>query len=162
MKRWYCINILAILIIASATLSCDNGTICEWPVDSNYHYYSFLFNNESSHTICCTDDLGSLTLQPNQMETKIRTAKSVDDIIIHCAECGELMNAEHNVLFKGTTKVVFDNKYEITHTGSMPHSLLNKSSYEDTFPFCNFTYTFTDEDYDYAVANGVVLGDSAQ
>ena len=166
MKRWYCINILAILIIASATLSCDNGTICEWPVDSNYHDYSFLFNNESSHTICCTDDLGSLTLQPNQMEAKIRTAKSVDDIIIHCAECGELMNAEHNVLFKGTTKVVFDNKYEITHTDDMPHSLFNVASYSVDISHRqmteDYTYTFTDEDYDYAVANGVVLGDSAQ
>ena len=26
----------------------------------------------------------------------------------------------------------------------------------------DYTYTFTDADYDYAVANGVVLGDSAQ
>ena len=67
------------------------------------------------------------------------------------------MDVDHNdrIVFSGITKVVFDNKYEITHTDDMPHSLFNVASYSDMYN--DYTYTFTDEDYDYAVANGVVL-----
>ena len=89
------------------------------------------------------------------------SVSNFEQIFFHLKE-GDFIGVNGGFLFKGTTKVVFDNKYEITHTDDMPHSLFNVASYSDMYNDYTYTYTFTDEDYDYAVANGVVLGDSAQ
>lgn len=123
--------------------------------------YRFYVRNQSSHTICVTDDLISWELQPNQIQEKLYIVDFGKSLIFHYTEGMDIgFEDEERIVFSGATKVVFDNIYEITHTDDMPHSLFNVASYSDMYN--DYTYTFTDADYDYAVANGVVLGDSAQ
>ena len=123
--------------------------------------YRFYVRNQSSHTICVTDDLISWELQPNQIQEKLYIVDFGKSLIFHYTEGMDIgFEDEERIVFSGATKVVFDNMYEITHTDDMPHSLFNVASYSGMYN--DYTYTFTDEDYDYAVANGVVLGDSAQ
>ena len=66
-------------------------------------------------------------------------------------------------IFKEDCQVVYDSTIAIspkdkTSGEFVPHSILKRNSFENEK--CEgFVYTFTDEDYEYAVANGVVIGE---
>ena len=152
------IKMMIAVLVAFASTACS-----EYEEHPSYYptRYRFYVRNQSSHTICVTDDLISWELQPNQIQEKLYIVDFGKSLIFHYTEGMDIgFEDEERIVFSGATKVVFDNMYEITHTDDMPHSLFNVASYSDMYN--DYTYTFTDEDYDYAVANGVVLGDSAQ
>ena len=150
---------LFLLFFATLLTACSNHTRC--PMDLPTHCW-FCFLNQSRHTICVTDDLKSWELQPKQTQEGWLRVDCGKSLIFHYVEG---MDIDHNdrIVFSGITKVVFDNKYEITHTDDMPHSLFNVASYSVDISHRqmteDYTYTFTDEDYEYAVANGVVIGE---
>jgi hypothetical protein len=148
------ISVIAIFCGVLAISSCTEYQDGPPEYISQYDYISL--RNRSSHTIRCTDGVSSWELQTFQIQEKRVNLPSGAKLIFHYTEGMEL-GATDEILFNGTTKVVFDNKYEITHTEDMTHSLLNESSYELYNRY--YTYMFTDADYEYAVANGVVIGE---
>ena len=151
------IKMMIAVLVAFASTACS-----EYLDNPSYFpkYDSFEFANRSNHIVRITDDLVSWELQPNQTQRKRVNCLSGGTFYFNYME-GMTFGFKDEFLFKGAIKVLFDNKYEITHTEAIPHSLASESSY-GTYQTSSGYYTFTDEDYDYAVANGVVLGDSAQ
>ena len=148
---------LFMLFFATLLTACHVHTDEEhlFPLTPLPKYDSFEFDNRSNHIVRITDDLVSWELLPNQTQCKRVNCLSGGTFYFNYME-GMTFDADDEFLFKGAIRVLFDNKYEITHTEAIPHSLASESSY-DTHQTTSGYYTFTDEDYDYAVEHGVKL-----
>ena len=157
-KALNCIKMMiAAIVVAILSTACSEYREHPSYYPTHYHFY---FRNQSSHTICITDDLVSWELHTNQIQKKSFIVNYGKRLIFHYTED---MNIDHEdeIVFSGAIKVLFDNKYEVTHTEAIPHSLANESSYE-SYQVTTIYYTFTDADYDYAVEHGVKLDEPTE
>lgn len=152
------IKILMVAYILCALSSCSEYTEC--PRDIGDYTYYFEFNNKSGHTVSCIDESTTWVLQSGEMKEMAFSVSNFAQIFFHFKE-GDYFSGNIVFLFKGTTKVVFDNVYEITHTDDMPNSLFKIQSYDDISTY-KYVYTFTDADYDYAVEHGVKLDEKIE
>ncbi len=174
------------LVFAIVACACSCRTIeIDGPGYNGYSPYEYVtimvtIENKSNHDISLIDISHELT-SISTIELLNGTTTSYDHsngriVSLHIPQNGSVkyvtyvfideINEFCSQIFREESSIVYDSTISISPrnktTGEfIQHSILNIKSFSNE-RYEGYVYTFTDEDYDYAVANGVVLGDSAQ
>ena len=170
---------LVFAIVACACSCRESGTMIDGPI-VYYDYTNIVITieNKSSHEIALVD-FAYDNSQNLELHSSEGVTLSYHDILkrskytLHIPQNEKVwyyaflyienINDFGKYLYPETCEVVYDSSVSVTFTQETKskYNFLRRGAYDITLDN-GYHYTFTDEDYDYAVANGVVLGDSAQ